>query len=75
MDLSFTRFDRAIEVGLLPADLALLMVGVAARAAASVTAVVQAEIERALELPSRFSPVDGCFNPEVAAALARWKAR
>jgi hypothetical protein len=75
LDLSFTRFDRASELSMLPADLAVLMVGVAARQAASVTAGVQ--IGMALDLSSnatsRFAPADGRFSPETARALAEWK--
>lgn len=70
MDLSFTRFDRAPEVGL--ATLLVLLVGVAARQAASRTAVTQARLSEPAR-PCRFTPSDGRFNAGAARALADWK--
>ena len=86
LDLSFPRFDRprfdrAVEVTALPADLAVLMVGVAARQAASPTAVTLARAGARSE--ARFvlasfdtrllAPLDGAFNGPMAAALTRWR--
>ena len=75
MDLSFTRFDRASELCMLPADLAVLMVGVAARQAASVTADTQIGLARGAVLiaPTPFAPADGHFSAATAQALAEWK--
>ncbi|WP_375402324.1 hypothetical protein [uncultured Sphingomonas sp.] len=75
MDLSFTRFDRASELRMLPADLAVLMVGVAARQAASTTAGAQIELARESDptAPVPFAPADGRFSPDTAEALAAWK--
>jgi hypothetical protein len=77
LDLSFTRFDRASELTMLPADLSVLMVGVAARQAASVTAGVQIELARGSSggAASPFTPADGRFSAATARALAEWKAR
>ncbi len=60
---------------MLPADLAVLMVGVAARQAASVTASVQIDLSQtALEpTPAPFAPSDGRFSADTAQALAVWK--
>lgn len=73
MDLSFPRFDRDAEVTVLPGDLAVLIVGIAARQAASPTAVVQASFARAAIDPKLFAPLHGAFNGPMAAALTRWK--
>jgi hypothetical protein len=74
MDLSFPRFDRDHEVTVMPGDLAVLMVGVAARQAASVTAAAQAAITRGpMADPRLFAPLDGAFNGPMAGALVRWK--
>ncbi len=75
MDFSFTRFDRASELHMLPADLAVLMVGVAARQAASATAGAQIELARGSSPPdpAPFAPPDGRFDPGTAEALAGWK--
>ena len=73
MDLSFSRFDRDVEVSLLPADLAVLMVGVAARQAASATALAHAGCAPMTLEARLFAPLDGAFNGLVAQRLARWK--
>ena len=72
MDLSFTPFDRACEVTQLPGDLAALMVGVAARQAASETASVQVRLWAAAD-PLLFRPLHGAFNGPMAAAVNRWR--
>ena len=79
MDLSFARYDRQREVTLLPGDLAVLMVGVAARQAASPTAVAQAKVNREAETavvlqpePDLFAPADGAFNGALAALIVLW---
>lgn len=73
MDLSFTRFDRDVELTTLPADLAVLMVGVVARQAASPTAFRHARIASNPPTATLFAPVHGAFNGPVATALMRWK--
>ena len=73
LDLSFPRFDRETELTVLPGDLAVLIVGVAARQAASHTAVVQAGFTRDAVDPKLFSPLHGAFNGPMANALTRWK--
>lgn len=73
MDLSFPGFDRNTEVTQLPSDLAVLMVGIAARQIASPTAMAQARFGR-IGSPSRLlQPVDGAFNGPTAALLASWR--
>ncbi len=73
MDLSFTGFDDRTEITALPADLSVLMVGVAARQAASVTAHVQAGFASTIPSSRLLEPVDGAFNGPMARALIRWK--
>ena len=60
---------------MLPADLAVLMVGVVARQAASATAGAQIELARnaAAPAPPPFAPPDGRFSAVTARALADWK--
>lgn len=73
MDLSFSRFDTHTEVTVLPADLAVLMMGVTARQAASPTAAVAA-MASALAPPDRlFAPLHGAFNGPMAAQIRCWK--
>ena len=78
MDLSFARFDRHTELSVVPGDLAVLMVGVAARQAASPTAAIQARVAPASPQggaatdPSPLAPADGAFNGAMAAAITRW---
>ena len=71
MDLHFS-FDRACEVTVLPPDLAVLMVGVAERQAASATAVAQAGLYLAAD-PVLFRPIHGAFNSPMAATVSRWR--
>lgn len=73
MDLSFARFDQNSQVTALPSDLAVMLVGVAARQAASPTALAQAHVERPLFSDSLFAPLGGSFNLAVAATLTAWK--
>ena len=77
MDLSFPRFDRDAEVTVLPADLAVLMVGITARQAASPTAAAQARASTRFVLASfdsrLLAPLHGAFNGPMAAALTGWK--
>ena len=75
MDLSFTPFTPERELHALPAELAVLLVGLTARQEASRTATVQAGLaEAGPALPEGWlQPADGCFNGEVAAMLDRWR--
>ena len=69
MDLSFARFEQDATVTVLPPDLAVLLVGVAARQAASPTALVQTRLERAIPADALFAPAHGAFNIAVADLL------
>ena len=71
MDLSFSRFEADVTVVALPPDLAVLMVGVAARQAASPTAMLQAALPAANAVSDRFAPAHGAFNLAVASLLRR----
>lgn len=78
MDLSFARFEHDAQVTMLPPDLAVLLVGVAARQAASPTALIQARIERRAPIGGLFAPGHGAFSQSVAdllagAAVTRWQ--
>lgn len=77
MDLSFSGFDKRAEVTALAPDLSVLLVGIAARQAASRTAMVQARIQSRIAslvaAPSLLAPLDGHFNAPVAAMMKRWK--
>jgi hypothetical protein len=73
VDLSFPRFEHDVRVTALPPDLAVMMVGIAARQACSPTARVQARLSASLVDSSRFAPTDGTFNQEMAALLTGWK--
>ena len=70
VDLNFARFEADATVVALPPDLAVLMVGVAARQAASPTAMIQAHLPPVHSMPDWFSPVHGCFNLAVARLIA-----
>ena len=72
MDLSFSRFEHDAHLTVLPPDLAVMMVGIAARQAASPTAIFQARMP-APRVEQLFAPADGAFNAAVAAALTGWK--
>ena len=77
MDLSFPRFDKFRELGdhdlgVLPGDLSILLVGIVARQAASRTAVVQAGFLPDPQSPL-FAPLDGAFNGPMARSLMLWK--
>lgn len=69
MDLSFTRFEADVTVTALPPDLAVLMVGVVARQAASPTAQAQARLPAPGHIRDWFAPVHGAFNHTVALRL------
>ena len=75
MDLSFPRFEQDAQATVLPPDLAVMMVGVVARQAASPTALFDAGLARLPAAALRFAPRHGAFNAAMAAALLRWKDR
>ncbi|WP_343518054.1 hypothetical protein [Sphingomonas sp.] len=69
MDLSF-RFDRDIAVmTAIPTELAVLMVGVAVRQAASPTAQLQALLARTTSAEALLAPGHGAFNHAVETSL------
>lgn len=74
MNVDFARLDRHRELTVLPPDLAVLMVGVSARQAASPTAARWARM--AAEPPDRslLAPAEGSFNAVMAASLTEWKS-
>ncbi|MDF0488270.1 hypothetical protein PX554_09025 [Sphingomonas sp. H39-1-10] len=74
MDLSFSHFVQDGRVTGLPPDLAVLMVGVSARQAASPTAILHARLSPVAAPRSVFTPSGGAFNRAVAATFGRWKA-
>ena len=73
MDLSFARLDREVAVTALPTELAVLLVGVAARQAASPTARAQAALVSAEPVDLLLAPEHGAFHWPAALALTRWK--
>ena len=74
MDLSYHRFDHDASVAVsLPADLAVLLVGVTARQAASFTAAVQTRMAPDIVPGSPFHPASGSFHPIVAQRFIGWQ--
>jgi hypothetical protein len=81
VDLSFSRFEHDSRVTGLPPDLAVLMVGVAARQAASPTAMIHARLSSGIDASGAgahpFAHLcasdHGAFNARVAAMFTRWK--
>lgn len=73
MDLSFARLERDVAVTAMPIELAVLLVGVAARQAASPTARVQARLSVPSRIDALLAPAHGAFHRAVAAALMRWR--
>lgn len=59
----------------MPIELAILLVGVAARQAASPTARAQARLAIALPVDSLLAPVHGAFHRAAALALTRWQGK
>lgn len=73
MDLSYLRFEHDASVAVLPPDLAVLLVGVAARQAASPTAMIQNQIAPAVAVEMPFRPHSGAFDERQAERLVRWR--
>jgi hypothetical protein len=75
VDLSFARLDRDVAVTAMPTALAVLLVGVAARQAASPTAQAQARLVTAVPADVLLAPAHGAFHRAAARALTRWQGR
>ena len=75
MDLSFARLDRDVAVTAMPIELAVLLVGVAARQAASPTARVQARLGIQAPVEALLAPLHGAFHRAAALALTRWQVQ
>jgi len=73
MDLSYFRFEHDASVASLPPELAVLLVGVAARQAASPTAMAQALIAPTAAVAAVFVPQSGTFDERMAARIRDWK--
>lgn len=71
MDLSFARLDSEVAVTALPTELAVLLVGVTARQAASPAARVAALIAGRFSATPLLAPPHGSFNAATAALLSR----
>lgn len=71
MDLSFARLERDVAITAMPTELAVLLVGVAARQAASPTARAQARLALSAPVEQLLAPVHGAFHRAAALALAR----
>lgn len=74
MDLSFAQ-NRPGFATALPIDLAVLLVGVATRQAASPTARRQAMFVGGVASGDLLRPASGAFDVALAAALTRWKGK
>ena len=73
MDLSFSRFEQDSTVTALPGDLAVLMVGIAARQATSPTALIESRTTLPFVTPMLLQPAHGAFNRAMAATIRQWK--
>jgi len=71
VDLSFARLDRDVAVTAMPTELAVLLVGVAARQAASPTACAQTRLALAAPAERLLAPAHGAFHRAAALALTR----
>jgi hypothetical protein len=69
VDLSFARLERDIAVTAMPTELAVLLVGVAARQAASPTARAQARLALCAPVDRLLAPAEGAFHFAAAQAL------
>ena len=72
MDLSYLRFEHDASVAVLPPDLAVLLVGVAARQASSPTALAYARMTPFMITSAPFHPASGAFDARQAARIERW---
>ena len=71
MDLSFARLDRDVAVTAMPTELAVLLVGVAARQAASPTACIQTRLTLVAPVDALLAPAHGAFHRSSALVLMR----
>ena len=71
MDLSFARLERDVAVTAMPTELAVLLVGVAARQASSPTARAQARLGVCAPVDALLAPLHGAFHRAAALALRR----
>ncbi|WP_373684343.1 hypothetical protein [Sphingomonas sp. R-74633] len=62
-----------MAVTAMPTELAVLLVGVAARQAASPTARAQARLALVAPVEQLLAPAHGAFHGLAAAALIRWQ--
>lgn len=70
LDLSFARFEPDAQAAMASPELAVLLVGVTARQAASPTAQTQVRIEQRPATTGAFAPADGAFSGSVARLLS-----
>ncbi|MBY0303704.1 MAG: hypothetical protein B7Y43_13670 [Sphingomonas sp. 28-62-20] len=73
MDLSFSRFEPDGTAIAMPGDLAVLLVGIAARQANSPTALIGAYSGIQAKPEDLLRPVHGAFNRAMAALICRWR--
>jgi hypothetical protein len=73
VDLGFARLKKYAAITALPIDLAVLLVGVSARQAASRTARTQTQIPPPADPAGLLEPQNGCFDSQTASALTRWQ--
>jgi hypothetical protein len=73
VDLSFARLDRETAAIALPTELAVLMVGIAARQAASPTARAQARLDLVTPGEALLAPLDASFHSGAALSLRGWQ--
>jgi len=74
VDLSFPRLSGDGQTVAMSPDLAVMMVGIAARQATSPTALIN-DRDRSGTAPAvrLLAPVDGAFHSATAEAITRWK--
>jgi hypothetical protein len=75
LNLSFPPIGKHVKTTPLTDDFSVLLVGVAARQAASPTAILSHQPEATDADPARLAPDHGAFNQAVADDLKRWKER
>ena len=73
VDLSFSRFEADGPAITMPTDLAVLMVGIAARQAMSPTARINATRNTQASLQDLLSPSHGAFNQATAEMMDHWR--
>ena len=65
--------DRDVAITAMPTELAVLLVGIAARQASSPTARAQSRLSLAAPMDALLAPIHGAFHRAAALALARWQ--